>query len=341
MTENVKSRVKKTTSPNPLAAPTSVPAGAATRRVASKDPDARNFTNPSAPLPELTPTGVEIVADNIRAVEAIYFASMLEAMRVFQVVERIVELFSQGLLPIGRGQTGNSLYAYWKGSAERLTEVQRRSLYASVFGFPSGDAAADAPPNREFNDLWLRFLAAVSAYARQLCIETKLPSDSTTVVGQEDVRRSARDLAANLSRHGNGFAFHAAKDLQLEIRKIIRLLSDAEIKSAFGARDMWQVIDQVSAVHLGGARNTARYRTQARSGSTIIRWTANHGKQLLRRRPVNILDDDAIRRRRITAGKKASTNPTDYDLVNAVEEWLAVSGGSNAAVEECGVRIDL
>jgi hypothetical protein len=35
------------------------------------------------------------------------------------------------------------------------------------------------------------------------------------------------------------------------------------IGTAYGQRDMWQVIDQVNTSELGGARNTARYRTQA------------------------------------------------------------------------------
>jgi hypothetical protein len=34
------------------------------------------------------------------------------------------------------------------------------------------------------------------------------------------------------------------------------------LETAYGQRDMWQVIDQVSTSELGGARNTSRYRTQ-------------------------------------------------------------------------------
>ena len=48
-------------------------------------------------------------------------------------------------------------------------------------------------------------------------------------------------------------------------------LSDQEILSAYGARDMWQVIDQVAA-ELGGATNSACYRTLGTSGATIVGW---------------------------------------------------------------------
>ena len=47
-------------------------------------------------LPDLeSQTDVEIVSENLHAVQAIYFAYQLEEMRLFQVVERIVELFQQ------------------------------------------------------------------------------------------------------------------------------------------------------------------------------------------------------------------------------------------------------
>ena len=58
-------------------------------------------------LPDLeAATDTDIVKENVHAVQAIYFAYMLEEMRLFQVVERIAELFGRGLLPLGRGRAG-------------------------------------------------------------------------------------------------------------------------------------------------------------------------------------------------------------------------------------------
>ena len=59
-------------------------------------------------LPDLDEASdVEIIRENLHAVQAIYFAYMLEEMRLPQVVERIVELFRAGLLPLGRGKAGD------------------------------------------------------------------------------------------------------------------------------------------------------------------------------------------------------------------------------------------
>jgi hypothetical protein len=55
---------------------------------------------------DTTTTGQDIVADNIRALEPAYFAAMLEEMKVFQVADKLVELFQSGLLPIGHRRAG-------------------------------------------------------------------------------------------------------------------------------------------------------------------------------------------------------------------------------------------
>ncbi len=90
------------------------------------------------------------------------------------------------------------------------------------------------------------------------------------------MRKAGRDLAASLSRNCYGIATSSSPELQDLIIEYRDLLSDPEIRGAFGARDMWQVIDQVNANYLGGARNTHRYRTQAKFGAVVIAWLANH-----------------------------------------------------------------
>src|SRR5512137_1869240 len=70
-------------------------------------------------------TNVEIVSANLRALETIYFTAMLEEARLFDVVDRLVALFSRGMLPLGAGRAGAMLYRHWKGYHSRLTTEQR------------------------------------------------------------------------------------------------------------------------------------------------------------------------------------------------------------------------
>jgi hypothetical protein len=55
----------------------------------------------------------EIVPANVRALEAIYFAAMLEEAHVFDVVDQLVAMFGRGLLPLSHGRAGATLYRYW------------------------------------------------------------------------------------------------------------------------------------------------------------------------------------------------------------------------------------
>src|SRR6185369_13912888 len=81
----------------------------------------------------------EIVGDNIRALQPAYFSAMFEELKVFQVVDKLVELFQNGVLPIGRGAAGNNLFKYWKDTATRISETERRNFYTRSLGIPGGD----------------------------------------------------------------------------------------------------------------------------------------------------------------------------------------------------------
>jgi hypothetical protein len=249
-----------------------------------------------------------------------------------QVVERIVELFRQGLLPLGRGKAGDYLFNYYKKAGERMTEGERRDLYMRVLGTPGGDASGGTEPNREFKELWLRFVSAVSQFGRQLSVDRMLRSNVPVAVSQEQVRKSGRDLAANLSLHCYGIAYFAATELQTMIMEFRDLLSDPEIRGCFGARDMWQVIDQVNANYLGGPRNTHRYRTQARSFAVIVRWLANR-RERLGSHYGEVIAISALTNPQLRGSAQPTLDPTDWDLVQACEQWLAVGGVQEDSIE--------
>jgi hypothetical protein len=287
-------------------------------------------------LPDLeAQSDIEIQSDNLQAMQAIYFAAQLEDLKVFQVVDKLVELFQNGMLPLGKGNAGNTLYSYWKEAVKRMTETERRNLYFRTFGFAGGDPSAGAP-NREFNDLWLRFVSAVSSFARQVTVENLLRTNIPIPVSQQQVKKAARDLGANLSLHGYGIGYFAATELQNQIREIIGLLSDPDIKTAYGARDMWQVVDQVASLELGGAKNSIRYRTMATSGAVIIRWLAQHASVLVSADQIIVLDINQLRNLSTmrARGVKATVSPTDRDLVDSCDQWLAVTGTADKSVED-------
>jgi hypothetical protein len=273
-----------------------------------------------------------LVPDNIRLMGPMICAAMFDELKAFEVVDKLVELFQQGMLTIGNGTAGVMLYKYWKDAPNRMSEAERKNFYAMTMGVPGGETTANA--NREFNDLWLRFVSSVSAFVRQYEVDKLLRANLPAPINHQQVRKAARDLAVNLSLHGYGMAYHAALDLQGQIKFMVNLLGDPEIKANYGARDMWQVVDQVATLELGGAKTSSRYRTLATCGAIITAWLANNS-DVIRRAGGSIIDMDEVRQPRPRMdGTKATTTPTDADLVNACELWLADTATGDTVIDQ-------
>lgn len=288
---------------------------------------AQSLAGATAPQPS---ESAEIVSANLRALESVYFAAMLEEARVFEVVDRLVTMFAQGMLPLGPGKAGAMLYKYWKGEHQRLTAVQRRTVYARAFGMACDDPGVRA--NQEFNDLWMNFVSMVGMYAAEL---QSLPPGERSI-GPDEVLLSGRALATNLSNYGHGLAWFAAPDLKPEVQQAMDLLSSAEVEIAFGARTPWEVIYNVAATELGATLNVSRAHTRGESGVIIIRWLANRRARLLRPRSANILKHEDIFEGRTAASqnRKVTVYPTDADLVIACEQWLGVTGTQEAELKD-------
>jgi hypothetical protein len=249
----------------------------------------------------------DLDSPSIRAMEAIYSAAVFEELKMFQVADKLVALLRTGMLPLGRGEGADRLRRFGENTTRRLPESERRAVYQRAFGIGSEDGIDS---NREFNNLWLRFLSTVKS------------AGQSSGASQEPLRRAGQDLASNLSLHGYGMAYVAARELQSHMRDMLDLLSDREIQSAAGARDIWQVIDLVAARDLGGAANSVRLRALQSSGATILRWLAARAGGLARASAAPVLNLDE---RRATRSPGSSPAPSDYDLVQAVDRWLAAS----------------
>ena len=74
-----------------------------------------------------------------------------------------------------------------------------------TMGIPGGSVSGTSV-NRDFNDLWLRFVSSVSSLVRQNDVEKLLRAPVPAAIDQQQVRKAARDLArqpvAARLRHG-------------------------------------------------------------------------------------------------------------------------------------------
>jgi len=174
----------------------------------------------------------DIVAENIQAMQAIYFAYQLEQMRAFEVIERIVQLYQQGLLPLGAAPAGQASQCYLQ-AGDRLTELERADLYARAFGAPGGEAR-EGETNHEFLSVWLRFIASVAMRSSQQTLDPLLVPPTAA---NARLRDAARALAVYASAHGAAL-MTAARRLSADVSELLALLREPEIVQAFGARDM-------------------------------------------------------------------------------------------------------
>ena len=185
----------------------------------------------------------------------------------------------------------------------------------------------------------LHFLHAVEAAARLGSFRAAAAELHLTpsAISQQQVRKAARDLTLNLSAHGYGMVSYAARDMQDQIVKMIALLSHPDVRRSYGgADDMWQVIDHIATTELGGPRNSSRYRTLATCGAIITKWLSQNIVKFNSSTSLRAVIDvkDVLSSDPTSAGADATRKPTDYDLVNACELWLADTAVSDNRVEE-------
>jgi hypothetical protein len=273
---------------------------------------------------------VDLPPDNIRAVGLVYAAWNLEELKLFQVLDRVVEVFMNGQLPVGFDNGGRALADYYfEDDDHRLTEAARRMTYTRVLGVPGGEVSREAPPNRAFQDLFLRFLASISEFDRQRRIGDVVAArrdDALSLTG-EQVRKTARDFAQNVALFGYGGTFFVAQRLAKQIERALRILSVPEILAAYGVQGPFQVIERVCASDFGGTvPNIIRHRTMAEAGKGLIdivaahtpAWTGQSGRDLF----TDPFDQ-------VSQTSRAGADiPLDVQqqLMRHVEHWLAVNG---------------
>jgi hypothetical protein len=275
----------------------------------------------------------EIEPDNIRAVALIYASYQLEQLKLFQVVERVTELFMDGLLTIGFDAGGRALDTYYWSSEDRLSEAARYMQYSRVLGVRGGDVSREVKPNTEFEGLFLRFLSSLSEYDRQQRVADLFDtrrSRSLSLTG-EHIRKAGRDLAANASVYGYAYTHFAARRINQHIASVIDILKQPSIQRAHGVDNPWRVIERVSAREFGQVPNIVRYRTMADAGKKILDivaryaavWTSTSGRPLFPE--FNGYGDP---------GPSDISADDQRELMRQTEYWIAVNGIKDDQVDQ-------
>lgn len=188
--------------------------------------------------------------EDLQAAAGLYAAAQLEQLGILRVCDRLVELYLRGGLPVG-GPAGitTQLDSLWLGRAERLPDDERAELFARTVG-----------PG--FEHLLERLAAALAAADGD--------GEDADAVGW-----AAGELRSYVDAHVCEDERAAAALLTSQLADALTILSDAEILNAYGARDPWELTDQLARLELGAAPpDIARHQTLAAAGAVVIAWLA-------------------------------------------------------------------
>lgn len=215
---------------------------------------------------------MDIVPENMLAVGKVYAAYQLEQLKLFAVVDRIAELWRNGLVPIGSDSGGRLLNVFWWDREDRLSEANRFSHYGRLFGIKGVDVSKEARPNTEFEALMARFLTNVAQYRRltEMQVVSGDPGQSKSLMS-ENVRKTGRELSANLSLYGWGATHFDASRIAGHVKVAFDIVKDGQVQKAFGATSPWQVIERVAQQEFGITPNIVKHQAMATSGQEIIR----------------------------------------------------------------------
>jgi hypothetical protein len=272
--------------------------------------------------------------DNIRLMGSMISTFMLDQLKLWDVMEIVQRDFRQGTLLVRRSAAATKIYQWWRDAATRMSEIERRETLALTLGVPGG--SPETRKNTDFDRLWTQFIVSFTSLVRQNTVDNLLRSPLPGAIGQQRVRKAARDLCVNLSVYGYGMAYYSALEFNKQVQTIIDVLQSDEVRANYGGATDWsQVVDEIATLELGGARNSYRYQNLATCGGIITAWLAKNVET------INQPTGSLINLRELLNGApQSSPNPTkdpsDYDCWNACEMWMtdqqiSVSDGETLA----------
>ncbi|HEV7804423.1 MAG TPA: hypothetical protein VGO80_01275 [Solirubrobacteraceae bacterium] len=170
----------------------------------------------------------------------LYAASVLDELSLIELVERLNELNQNKMLSIGAGEASNLLHEFWDQGYRRMPAKRRAAIFAHVFGADSDDA----------------FAGLLEALA-------------TALADGADAAPAAAALRDELTARADDTTARAAGELRGVLGAIATVLSDMELRSAYRAGDMWQVVENVQQ-EFGGAVDVRGTRTRAFAGALML-----------------------------------------------------------------------
>lgn len=197
-----------------------------------------------------------------------------DQMGVFRVADAVLKYVTMGRVDMDSSPTATHLYNYMKLRDQRTTPEERAMFYKQVFNLGDGEVARGMTVNQNFGPLWETLLTEVIRYIRKY-----ERVDNPDLVSTRGIRQAIINLQHNLSRAASGMVKVYIPEMYAHLEHAIRIIDAPEIKDQLGhgvARDLYNVVENVSMQEFNHYPNTSALRTIADSARKIILAIANY-----------------------------------------------------------------
>ncbi len=221
-----------------------------------------------------------VIPSQLHAAAELYFIYQHERMRVFEVAGILRRLFQLGRLRIQRGPGARGLYILEKWQPLRYSSRDRQIAYRRAFNYGKAPTPAGAVTNKNFHYQLVAFMTSLAQYFRDLTIGQVIRGandiDQRPYGNIATIQRLGIDLRYSLDRASYGNILALTHEVGHYLSEILDLLDAPDIKKSFDANNKWDVVEQVSVRHLGGARELSQRAKMAESGRRILQWIADN-----------------------------------------------------------------
>jgi hypothetical protein len=211
---------------------------------------------------------------NIKAAAVLFYNKILaDDLGVLRVADAVIMAWTQGRLDIPQGETATKLYRYYKLRKERTTPEERAMFYKVVFNNGNAEVLENSVVNTEFGELWSTLMKETVKYIQKY--ETK--ENASEYVSKIGVYNSIKNLQYNLSVFMSGMVKSLLPEMYAQLTNAFDILKRPEVVQQLGQgyhRNMWKVIEKVSAEAFGYVPNVSALRTIAVKGHSIFRTIA-------------------------------------------------------------------
>lgn len=187
----------------------------------------------------------------------LYMAHELQHAGLLRAAEQVAALYASGAITQDLGASAAAINEFWRTRHERLSDEERTQLLEQAF------------EERYFYGLMRAFCEAVVAMS-----DNQGVPDMRELVGLE---QAGAQLASFLSQRTQGMVAFAAQDLVSNINTALSFLRERVLQTAFGAHDLWELVEICARATGKTAGDTRQRVDMARSGSEVLNWLAQPG----------------------------------------------------------------